>query len=40
MSGSGPTTFGIFKNMETAKKAYEKAKADYPDFDVVLCRTM
>lgn len=40
MSGSGPTTFGIFKNMETAKKAYEKAKVDYPDFDVVLCRTM
>lgn len=40
MSGSGPTTFGIFKNMETAKKTYEKAKADYPDFDVVLCRTM
>ena len=22
------------------KKAYEKAKADYPDFDVVLCQTM
>lgn len=40
MSGSGPTTFGIFENMETAKKAYEKAKADYPDFDVVLCRTV
>lgn len=40
MSGSGPTTFGIFENMETAKKAYEKAKADYPDFNVVLCQTM
>ena len=40
MSGSGPTTFGIFENMENAKKAYEKAKADYPNFDVVLCRTM
>ena len=40
MSGSGPTTFGIFENMETAKKAYEKAKADYTDFDVVLCQTM
>ena len=40
MSGSGPTTFGIFENMETAKKAYEKAKADYPDFDVVLCQSM
>lgn len=40
MSGSGPTTFGIFENMETAKKAYEKAKTDYPDFDVVLCQTM
>ena len=33
-------TFGIFENMETAKKAYEKAKADFPDFDVVLCQTM
>ena len=40
MRGSGPTTFGIFENMETAKKAYEKAKADFPDFDVVLCQTM
>lgn len=40
MSGSGPTTFGIFENMETAKKAYEKAKAYFPDFDVVLCQTM
>lgn len=40
MSGSGPTTFGIFENIETAKKAYKKAKADYPDFDVVLCQTM
>ena len=40
MSGSGPTTFGIFENMETAKKAYEKAKADFPEFDVVLCQTM
>ena len=40
MSGSGPTTFGIFENMETAKKAYEKAKAAFHDFDVVLCQTM
>ena len=39
MSGSGPTTFGIFEDMETAKKAYDKAKIDYPGFDVVLCRT-
>lgn len=40
MSGSGPTTFGIFEDMETAKKAYDKARNDYPEFDVVLCRTM
>jgi len=40
MSGSGPTTFGIFRDMKTAKKAYDKAKIDYPGFDVVLCRTM
>lgn len=40
MSGSGPTTFGLFEDMETAKKACEKAKKDYPEFDVVLCRTM
>lgn len=40
MSGSGPTTFGIFEDMETAKKAYEKAKTDYPEFDIVLCQTI
>ncbi len=40
MSGSGPTTFGIFEDIKIAQKAYEKAKNDYPDFDVVLCRTV
>lgn len=40
MSGSGPTTFGIFEDMETAKKAYDKALKKYPDFDVVLCKTI
>lgn len=40
MSGSGPTTFGIFKDNETAKSAYEKAQKKYPDFDVILCHTI
>lgn len=40
MSGSGPTTFGIFEDMATAEKAYYKAKTDYPEFDVVLCQTI
>ena len=40
MSGSGPTTFGIFENVETAKEAYDKAKIAYPECDVVLCKTI
>lgn len=40
MSGSGPTTFGLFEDMETAKKAYDKAKIKYPHFDIVLCQTV
>lgn len=40
MSGSGPTTFGIFKDDETAKTAYKKALKIYPDFDIVLCHTI
>lgn len=40
MSGSGPTTFGIFENVEIAKKAYDKAKIAYPECDVVLCKTI
>lgn len=40
MSGSGPTTFGIFENVEIAKEAYDKAKIAYPECDVVLCKTI
>ena len=39
MSGSGPTTYGLFQDEITATMAYRKAKEKYPDFDVVLCKT-
>ncbi len=39
MSGSGPTTYGLFMDEAAARKAYEQAKQAYPDYDVVLCRT-
>ncbi len=39
MSGSGPTTYGLFQDEILATMAYRKAKEKYPDFDVVLCQT-
>lgn len=39
MSGSGPTTFGLFQDEIQATMAYRKAFADFPDYDVILCRT-
>lgn len=36
MSGSGPTVFGLFKENETALKAYEQCKQLYPDFQIEL----
>ena len=31
MSGSGPTTFGLFSNSEKARAAYEALKPVFPD---------
>lgn len=39
MSGSGPTTFGLFQDEISATIAYRKALSDFPDYDVILCRT-
>lgn len=40
MSGSGPTVFGIFKNKEDARRAYDKANEKYSGYDVLICQTM
>ena len=40
MSGSGPTVFGIFKNKEDARRAYDKANEKYIGYDVLICQTM
>ena len=40
MSGSGPTVFGIFKNKEDARRAYDKAGEKYIGYDVLICQTM
>ena len=39
-SGSGPTVFGIFKNKEDARRAYDKAGEKYRGYDVLICQTM
>lgn len=39
MSGSGPTTYGLFQDEILARMAYKKAVEQYSDFDVILCRT-
>lgn len=39
MSGSGPTTYGLYQDEIAARMAYRKAKETYPAFDVILCRT-
>lgn len=36
MSGSGPTVFGLFNTQETARKAYENLKQDYPLYQLFL----
>ena len=40
MSGSGPTVFGIFKNKEDARRAYDKAGEKYRGYDVLICQTI
>lgn len=39
MSGSGPTTYGLFQDEILANLAYRTAKKKYPNFDVILCQT-
>lgn len=39
MSGSGPTTYGLYQDPIQAEMAYRKAKAQYPDYEVILCKT-
>lgn len=39
MSGSGPTTYGLFQDEILATLAYRTAKKKYPKFDVILCQT-
>lgn len=39
MSGSGPTTYGLFQDEILARIALKTAKEKYPDYDVILCQT-
>lgn len=39
MSGSGPTTYGLYQDEIRAHMAYQKAQNRYPDYDVILCQT-
>ena len=39
MSGSGPTTYGLFQDEILATLAYRTAKEKYPDCEVLLCQT-
>lgn len=39
MSGSGPTTYGLYQDEICARMAYQKAQNCYPDYDIILCQT-
>lgn len=39
MSGSGPTTYGLYQDEIQAQMAYRQAQKRYPDYDVILCQT-
>lgn len=39
MSGSGPTTYGLYQDEILARMAFKKAQEQYPDYDIILCRT-
>ncbi len=39
MSGSGPTTYGLFQDEILARMALKKAQEIYPEYDVILCQT-
>jgi 4-diphosphocytidyl-2-C-methyl-D-erythritol kinase len=39
MSGSGPTTYGLYQDEILVQMALRKAKEEYPGYDVILCQT-
>lgn len=39
MSGSGPTTYGLYQDEIAARMAFREAQNTYPEFDVLLCQT-
>lgn len=39
MSGSGPTTYGLFQDEIQARMAFRAAKEEYADMEVILCQT-
>lgn len=39
MSGSGPTTYGLYQDEILARMALKKAQEKYPGYDIVLCQT-
>jgi 4-diphosphocytidyl-2-C-methyl-D-erythritol kinase len=39
MSGSGPTTYGLYQDEILAQMALRKASKEYPDCEVILCQT-
>lgn len=39
MSGSGPTTYGLYQDEILARMAFKKALARYPAYNIMLCRT-
>lgn len=39
MSGSGPSTYGLYQDEIRARMAYRQAQKRYPDYDVILCQT-
>lgn len=39
MSGSGPSTYGLYQDEIQAQMAYRQAQKRYPDCDVILCQT-
>lgn len=39
MSGSGPSTYGLYQDEIRARMAYRQAQIRYPDYDIILCQT-
>lgn len=38
MSGSGPTTYGLYQDEILAQMALRKAQRQYPEYDIILCQ--